>query len=221
MSPSKIKYYDLRKNWRKVKRHLENPRVADTLVRDFNKFTYGKWRKRFTAGQVPFEFENYDCWLQHRGRHPQFWQYVQHEASHWLANFALELAQLVEPDRKWRIITDKHSTVWDGEDTLFEFNFLALGIPPKQCFELAYEHELKPGQHRKCGYPDHYTVEMKQLARDRALIGNIPASNDEAMMTQTAYRISDLPVGKTIAYQEIRGGRLTENFPPIIFKSVH
>src|SRR6516165_8688614 len=91
----------------------------------------------------------------------------------------------------------------------------------KQCFELAYEHELKPGQHRKCGYPDHYTVEMKQLARDRALIGNIPASNDEAMMTQTAYRISDLPVGKTIAYQEIRGGRLTENFPPIIFKSVH
>jgi hypothetical protein len=53
---------------------------------------------------------------------------------------------------------------WDGEDTLFEFNFLAFDIPPKECFELAYEHEVKPGQHRKCGYPDHYTVGMKRHA---------------------------------------------------------
>jgi hypothetical protein len=167
MSRSKIRYYDLRKKWRKVKRHLENPRVADTLLRDFNKFTYGHWRKRFTAGQYPCEFENWH--ITRRGRRPRFWKYVKCEACHWLVNFALELAQLVEPDRKWRIITsDKHSTVWDGDDTLFEFNFLALDIPPKQCFELAYEHELKPGQHRKCGYPDHYTVEMKQLARERA-----------------------------------------------------
>ena len=42
---------------------------------------------------------------------------MKHAACHWLVNFALELAQLVEPDRKWRIITsDKHSTVWDGGD---------------------------------------------------------------------------------------------------------
>ena len=36
MSRSKIKYYDLSKNWRKVRPHLDNPCVADTLVRDFN-----------------------------------------------------------------------------------------------------------------------------------------------------------------------------------------
>ena len=67
-----------------------------------------------------------------------------------MVNFALELAQLVEPNRKWRIITsDKHSTVYDGKDTLFDFNFLALGISPKECFELAYKRELKPGQHEK------------------------------------------------------------------------
>jgi hypothetical protein len=40
------------------------------------------------------------------------------------------------------------------------------------------------------------------------IYGNIPTSNDEAMMTKTAYHISDLPVGKTKAYQEIREGRL-------------
>jgi hypothetical protein len=169
MSRSKIKYYDLSKNWRKVKRHLDNPRVAETLVRDFNKFTYGRWRERFTAGHYPFEFESCDWWLGHRGRRPKFWNYVKHAACHWLVNFALELAQLVEPNRKWRIISsDKHSTVWDGENTLFGFNFLALGISPKECFELAYEHELKPGQHGKCGYADHYTVEMKQLEVVRA-----------------------------------------------------
>jgi hypothetical protein len=46
MSRSKIKYYNLRKHWRKVARHLHNPRVANTLVRDFNKYAYGRWRKR-------------------------------------------------------------------------------------------------------------------------------------------------------------------------------
>ena len=56
----KIKYYDLRKNWRKVKRHLDNPRVASTLVRDFNKFAYGRWRRRFTASRYPCEFESCD-----------------------------------------------------------------------------------------------------------------------------------------------------------------
>jgi len=163
-----IKYYDLRRKWRKVERHLENPRVADTLVRDFNKFTYGHLRRRFTAGQYPCEFEGLHWDNGHRGRRPRFWQYVCSATSHWLVNFELELARLVEPDRKWRIITDKHSTVWDGEDTLFEFNFLAFDIPPKECFDLASGHELEPGQHRKCGYPDHYSVEMKQLARERA-----------------------------------------------------
>src|SRR5262249_31323578 len=138
-----------------VKPHLNNPRVVDTLVRDFNKYTYGLWRKRFTAGQYPWNFASSYWWQEgHRGRTPGFWRYVAYRACHFLVNFALELAQLVEPNRKWRIITSrKHSTVWDGEDTLFEFNFLAFDIAPKECFELAYEHELKPGQQRKCGYP--------------------------------------------------------------------
>jgi hypothetical protein len=40
------------------------------------------------------------------------------------------------------------------------------------------------------------------------LTGNIPASNDEAIMDTKAYRISDLPIGKTKAYEEIKEGRL-------------
>ena len=38
--------------------------------------------------------------------------------------------------------------------------------------------------------------------------GTAPASNGEVAMKLTGYRISDLPIGKTKAYQEIRAGRL-------------
>jgi hypothetical protein len=146
------------KHWRKVKRHVDNPRVVDTLVREFNKFTYGHWGNRFTTGQYPFEFENCYWYDHHRGRRPQFWNYAKMEACHWLVNFNLELAQLVEPGRVWRIITsDEHSTVWDGHDTLFDFNFLAFGIPPKECFDLAYKHKLKPSQHLRNAYPNHWS----------------------------------------------------------------
>jgi hypothetical protein len=35
-----MKYYDLRKNWRRVKPHLADKELNDILVRDFNKFTW-------------------------------------------------------------------------------------------------------------------------------------------------------------------------------------
>jgi hypothetical protein len=154
-----MRYYDLRKNWPKVQRHLHNPRVTKTLARDFNKFTYGRWRQRFPSdhGRVPFDFESCDWWIQHRGPKPRFWKYVKHSACHWLVNFALELAQLVEPKRKWRIITsDKHSTVWDGEGRLFDFNFQALGIDPGECFKLANDQELALGQHLTVYMAEHW-----------------------------------------------------------------
>ena len=55
---------------------------------------------------------------------------------------------LVMPDRQWRIITSqKHSTVWDGEDTIFDFNFQAFGIDANECFELAAKTMLPPGKY--------------------------------------------------------------------------
>jgi hypothetical protein len=62
-----MRYYDLSKNWRKVRPHLDNPRVVDTLVRDFNKFTYGRWRQRFTAGRYPREFESWTSTIDRLG----------------------------------------------------------------------------------------------------------------------------------------------------------
>jgi hypothetical protein len=155
-----VKYYNLQRHWtKKIEPHLGNPTLNKILVRDFNKFTFGLWRKPFLPGHFPREFENCDWWLGHRGKEPRFWQYVKHAACHWLVNFNLYLARLVEPNRSWRIITsDRHSTVWDGDQTLFEFNFLALGIDPDECFRLANEQHLEPGKERKVHMAQHYTA---------------------------------------------------------------
>ena len=142
-----MQYYDLKCNWPKIKPHLANKELNAILVIDFNKYTYGRWRTPFKAGMYPDDFETNDWRCERRGRPPQFWRYVEHAACHWIVNFTLKLAMLAEPQKKWRIITtQKHSTVWDGERTLFDFNFQAMGISPAECFLLTRGHELAPGK---------------------------------------------------------------------------
>ena len=161
MIERQYKYYDLKKKWRKVKPHLGDKRLNDILVRDFNKYTVGRWGKEFASGQYPTEFESCDWQSSHRGRKPAFRKYTKHAACHWLVNFTLRLAMLVEPDQKWRIITSqKHSTVWNGDDTLFDFNFRAFGIEPNECFQLANVKELRPGKYMRVYFAAHYTEEQ-------------------------------------------------------------
>src|SRR5215469_1020441 len=158
-----MKYYDLKRNWRKVQPHVQSPPVQKVLARNLNKLTYGKWRKRFEPGMKPFDFESCDWHLFRRGRHPAYWQYVKHGACHWLVNFWLVTAQRTLPNRPWRIITsDKHSTVWDGEELLFDFNFQAFGIDPDECFASANEEELPIGEHRKTYMADHWRKSLRQ-----------------------------------------------------------
>ena len=158
--PKAMKYYDVKKNWRHVKPHLEDKKLNDILVRDFNKYTFGRWGKSFTYGDLPFSFESCDWFVNHRGRRPAFWNYVKHGACHWLVNFNLRLAKLIEPKKLWRIITSaRHSTVWDGENTLFDFNFQALGVEPNKCFELAFQEELEPGKYGRVNFAPHYSVD--------------------------------------------------------------
>ena len=39
-----VYYYNLKRHWRKVRRHIEHPQVQALLVRDFNRCTWGRWR---------------------------------------------------------------------------------------------------------------------------------------------------------------------------------
>ena len=154
-----LKYYDPKKNWRKIKRHLDDPELNRILVKDFNKFTYGRWGDPFIPGMKPADYESVDWRCERRGRPPAYWAYVKHGACHWLVNFNYRLAQLVEPNRQWRILTsDLHSTVWDGDSTLFDFNFLALGVSPEECFRLARGKMMKSGKYIKVYYAQPYDL---------------------------------------------------------------
>jgi hypothetical protein len=153
-----LRYYDLKRNWtKKIVPHLTDPRLNKILVRDFNKFTFGTWAKTFKAGQFPDEFENNDWRCDQRRPYPRYWRYVKHSACHWIANFALRLAQLAVPSRPWRILTSEgHTTVWDGAQTLFDFNFQALRFSAEACFETAYDIELPPGRELKLTFAPHF-----------------------------------------------------------------
>jgi hypothetical protein len=160
--PSKpIRYYNIPRHWTKrIEPHLDDAELNEILVRDFNRFTYGRWRQEFLPGQYPAHFESCDWRLDHRGPGPHYWNYVKHSACHWLVNFALRLATLAEPKRPWRILTsDQHSTVWDGRRTLFDLNSLALGVAPQDAFDRAYEEELSVGQQLKVHFAQHYSKE--------------------------------------------------------------
>lgn len=104
---------------------------------------------------------------------PAYWKYCRHSACHWIVNFALKLAMLSEPSRKWRIISSQsHSTVWDGRQTLFDFNFQAMGIDAEECYEIAMEEnkELLPGKMLRVYYAESIASEIKKDADKKLMV---------------------------------------------------
>lgn len=154
--PRGLSYYDPVKNWQKLKQHVEAPDLRAVLNRDFDRFTRGSWHKRFPAEgrYYPNDWESCDWQCDRRGRPPAYWRYVKHAACHWLVNYNLGLAQRVS-NRPWRIIrSDRHSTVWDGDRTLFDLNFHALQVSVKETWQLTGRHPtaemLPPGKQIRC-----------------------------------------------------------------------
>jgi hypothetical protein len=161
-----IHYFDIQRHWtRRIVPHLADPEFNRVLVRDFNRYTFGRWGELFKPGMYPDEFESCDWRLSHRGKQPRFWRYVKHAACHWLVNPALRLAMLVEPKRPWRIVTsDRHSTVWDGEHTLFDLQFLALGVDADECWQLASQNGTvkQVGKYIRAYMAEHYSREQER-----------------------------------------------------------
>lgn len=159
-----MKYYPFVKNWAKIKPHLEDELFLKILTRDFNKYTSGRWKKAFKKGMKPFDFESCDWHCERKGRRPQYWDYVKHAACHWLVNANLRLATLAEPNQEWQIVTSqKHSTVWNGNDILFDMNFSALQVDPQEGFDLAYFEGdlLEIGQYMKTYMASHYSKDKR------------------------------------------------------------
>jgi hypothetical protein len=156
-----MQYYDLQKHWtRHVEPYLADEDLTDILVNDMTLFTEWQWGCPFDEDDYPAMHANSDWQWPRKGRPPRYLRYVAMGCCHWLVNFNLTLAMKAHPSTDWRIITsNKHSTVWDGEDTLFEMNFLAFGVPAQECFDLAYDNGevLAPGQLRRTKVPVSYS----------------------------------------------------------------
>ena len=139
------KYIDIEKHWPKIKPHAESETATYIWRRDLEKFYiefmlfgpdldwdefdenwFNEVNRPFNPS-TPADLDGCDWRCEEEREPPEFWEYVVHSNCHWLVNFNLYCAQKTFPKSQWRIITsNEHSCVWDGEDTLFDMNFLAL-----------------------------------------------------------------------------------------------
>lgn len=150
-----MKHYPIMRNWPKIRPHLKDEQLNRILIRDFNKFLHNATKRRFKRGMVPRDFNACDWDRNHKGKIPAFWQYVCFGSCHWMVNFNLRLISLAEPNKQWRIIKGmKHSTVWDGKDTIFDLNYSAFGISADETFKLANKgaEYLKVNEFFNVGY---------------------------------------------------------------------
>lgn len=145
-------YYDPKRNWSKLSRHLDDPELNTILVSDLNKYTMSALGKRFRRGDVPRDTEkpNMRQDAGKRGRPAGYLKYTRNFACHWLVNFNLRLISLTEPKRDWRIVTSSaHSTVWDGDQTLFDLNFFSGQFSAAECFARSCAYLMEPRQYLK------------------------------------------------------------------------
>jgi hypothetical protein len=149
-----VRYYDFKKHWTKtIKPIMESPQAKMILDRDFEHYINVKranyveyamskglsttehgWY--FTQGCLPADYDSCD-WR--HGRLPAWNKYVCHGACHWIVNTLLYVAMTAYPNQTWRIVSSpQHSTVWDGENILFDLNYLTIGVSVEECVNIAF-----------------------------------------------------------------------------------
>jgi hypothetical protein len=144
-----IRFYDIQANWRRLrdlfysKYNLYDLYIRMESFEKLRKEEYGyEYKPReFTLDLRPV-FYDYYSWRSRRnkrGRMPAFWDFACQSACHWVNAWAMEcICSEMYTEFRWRLVTsDKHTTIWDGDKTLFDINFLALGISPEEAWELA------------------------------------------------------------------------------------
>jgi len=144
INPNRVVFVDIQRDWKKLKPIFQSGEATDIWLRNFADYADmrhpgGKWN---LIKEYPMDYDSCDWrFNRRRGPNPHFWNYACHAACHWVADLGLFVAMEAYPFAGWRIITSgKHSTVWNGDakyPTLFDINFSAIGVTPKEAWELA------------------------------------------------------------------------------------
>ena len=142
--------------------------MRQALNSDFNKYTMARFGKPFGPEQFPADFEDRER-LKYSGNVQEPFRYVKMGAAHWTVNFSLMVAMRVAPEKPWRIIrTLNHSSVWDGENTVFDIYGIAFferGAPESfvRAVRGTNTRELAPGELLKT-YPPAAETKPGSLA---------------------------------------------------------
>ena len=144
-----LEYVDIESYWDLICYYLEEGSdIRKQLHEDFSRYVTQRWGDTvtFESHQLPRDLET--CLGLFTDDPPAFWDLVKHGACHWLVNYQLMLAQAIMPQYEWCILTsDKHSTVWNKENLIWDANFLALGQDAQKAFDLANDEVLPNGKH--------------------------------------------------------------------------
>ena len=153
-----MKYFQIEHHWNELRSIYESDQATEIWydkMQDFGKQKdedYGIKNCRTEILRPELTPRDYDSvnWRYHLEdgkKEPEFWKYVCHGACHWLINLNLFVAQQYDRTKGWRIVSGKkHSTVWDGKDTLFDANFLALRVSADKAYELADDVHYQQNQ---------------------------------------------------------------------------
>jgi len=202
-STATMEYYDLVKNWHKVK----HKNVKQAIEANFTPYSVGYFghpmngtieglHKEQLELQKKFFQDNYDS---REGERKPYWLFVKYGACHWVAPVALELAKLVEPNRAWRLLSgSNHTTVWDGDHTLFEFNYLCFDIPAQECFDAAVidKKDIPVGERKDGSFTSPFFVPNDFEAKNVNQWLNDPENDWKALAAAARHYLDEL--GKTI-----------------------
>lgn len=143
-----IDFYPLQKRWRKVgpiyrsrmAAAIWHPNMEAYAAHRAAEYGYDNRLTPWTPELTPSHYDScswrWDC--ERRGPQPGYWAFTCAAACHWLVDLHLWVAQRAEPSRSWHVVTsDLHSTVWDGEETIWDANFMAMGVSATDAIDMA------------------------------------------------------------------------------------
>lgn len=134
-----MQYYDVKKHWQKIKHYYKSQEAKNIWYPRLQLYAENRgWDPiKYTETLTPSDFDSCD-WRTRYRRAPDYWKYVTHGACFWVVDLNLYLAKKILPDEIWVIVTSsKHALCWNGDDLLFDTNFLALGVPVEEAWKLA------------------------------------------------------------------------------------